>query len=109
MEARIAPIQAQIDQLGRQFWVSKAQVKANAYDLTASRYRQVTPDEAYYEQPEVTLERLSIFERVIGDQSTRAKKRDGTLMDISPSEAGELPPREPGSKRTVWLCIRGTS
>ena len=58
LEARIAPLQAQIDQLGHQFWVSKAQVQANGYDLTASRYRQVTPDEAYYERPEVTLERL---------------------------------------------------
>ncbi len=43
-------------------------MKANGYDLTASRYRQVQPDEAYYERPEVTLERLLRFEKVIADQ-----------------------------------------
>lgn len=65
LEAEIAPLQAQIDQLARQFWVSKAQVKANKYDLSASRYRQVEPGEAYYETPQVTLERLLELEQVM--------------------------------------------
>jgi len=65
LEARIAPLQAQIDQLTRQFWVTRKQVKANNYDLSASRYRQVEPDEAYYEKPQVTMERLLELERVM--------------------------------------------
>lgn len=69
LAARIAPLQGEIDQLSRQFWVTKAQVKANSYDLTASRYRQVEQDEAYYEKPQVTLERLLRLETVIGDQA----------------------------------------
>jgi type I restriction enzyme M protein len=68
LEARIAPLQAQIDQLTRQFWVTKKQVKANNYDLSASRYRQVEPDEAYYEKPQVTMERLLELERVMAEE-----------------------------------------
>lgn len=65
LDAQIAPLQAQIDQLTRQFWVSKKQVRANKYDLSASRYRQVEQDEAYYERPQVTLERLLELERAM--------------------------------------------
>ena len=67
LEAQIAPLQAQMDQLTRQFWVTKAQVKANKYDLSASRYRQVQPDEAYYEKPQVTMQRLLGLERVMAE------------------------------------------
>jgi type I restriction enzyme M protein len=42
--------------------VSKDQGKANNYDLSASRYRQVEQDEVFYEKPEVTLERLRELE-----------------------------------------------
>ena len=38
---------------------------ANKYDLSASRYRQAEQDEAYYESPRVTLERLLELERVM--------------------------------------------
>ena len=37
----IAPLQAEMNQLTRQFWVTKEQVAANKYDLSASRYRQM--------------------------------------------------------------------
>ncbi len=67
-DARIAPLQAEIDQLSRQFWVTKQQVKSNKYDLSASRYRQVEQDDAYYEKPQVTLERLLELERVIVEE-----------------------------------------
>jgi type I restriction enzyme M protein len=63
LQAEIAPLQQEINQLGRQFWVSKDQVKASNYDLSASRYRQLEQDEAFYEKPEVTLERM----RQLGD------------------------------------------
>ena len=65
LESQIAPLQAEIDQLSRQFWVSKEQVRANKYDLSASRYREVEQDGAYYEKPEVTLERLLKLEDVM--------------------------------------------
>jgi type I restriction enzyme M protein len=68
LEARIAPLQAQIDQLTRQFWVTKEEVRANKYDLSASRYRQVEQDEAYYEKPQVTMERLLMLERVMAEE-----------------------------------------
>ena len=56
LQVRIAPVQTEINQLARQFWVSKEQVKVdNKYDLSASRYREIERDDEYYEKPEVTL------------------------------------------------------
>ena len=37
-------------------------MKANKYDLSASRYRQVEQDEEFYEEPQVTLERQAKLE-----------------------------------------------
>lgn len=68
LKAQISPLQVQINQLTRQFWVIKEQVRANNYDLTASRYRQLEQDEVYYELPQVTVERLLKLEQVIGDE-----------------------------------------
>ncbi len=68
LEAQMAPLQAQIDQLTRQFWVTKEEVAANKYDLSASRYRQMEQDEAYYEKPTVTMERLLTLERVMAEE-----------------------------------------
>ena len=65
LEARLAPLQSQIDRLSRQFWVTKAQVVGNKYDLSASRYRQIPQDDAYYELPSTTVARLLELERVI--------------------------------------------
>jgi type I restriction enzyme M protein len=58
LQSRMTPLQTEINQLTRQFWVTKDQVKANKYDLSASRYRLVEQDEEFYEQPRVTLKRL---------------------------------------------------
>ena len=63
LQTRIAPLENEINQLTRQFWVTKEQVKANKYDLSASRYRQLERDEAYYEKPAVTLDRLHRLEQ----------------------------------------------
>jgi len=68
LAARIGPLQSQIDRLSRQFWETKAQVKGNKYDLSASRYRQVEQDEAYYEAPRVTLGRLRQLEEVMDQE-----------------------------------------
>jgi type I restriction enzyme M protein len=54
----------EINQLTRQFWVTKDQVKAAKYDLSASRYRHIEQDESSYEHPNVTLERLGELESV---------------------------------------------
>jgi type I restriction enzyme M protein len=63
LQSRIAPLQTEINQLTRQFWVTKDQVKAHKYDLSASRYRQVEQDEVFYEQSHITLERLRQLEK----------------------------------------------
>ena len=70
----MAPLRAEIDQLNRQFWVTKAQVKANKYDLSASRYRQVEQDEKYYEVPQVTMERLLKLEHVMATEVSELEK-----------------------------------
>ena len=67
LHEQMAPLQNEINQLNRQFWVSKDKVKANKYDLSASRYRQVEQDEVYYEKPEVTLRRLQQLETAMGE------------------------------------------
>ena len=62
LQSRIAPLQTEINQLTRQFWVTRDQVKAHKYDLSASRYRQIEHDEEFYEEPKVTLKRLRQLE-----------------------------------------------
>jgi type I restriction enzyme M protein len=56
-------LQAEINQLGRQFWVDKKQVVINKYDLSASRYRDLEQDDEFYEKPTITLERLRKLDR----------------------------------------------
>ena len=68
LQSRITPLQKEINQLTRQFWVTKDQVKGNKYDLSASRYRQIEQDEEFYEQPRVTLERLRQLETIAASQ-----------------------------------------
>ena len=69
LSAAIHPLQTEINQLGRQFWVEKSAIAANKYDLSASRYRQVEQDEAYYDTPETTLSRLLTLERVMAEET----------------------------------------
>jgi len=60
----ILPIQNEVNQLTRQFWVAKDKLKVNKYDLSASRYREIEQDEVYYEKPTVTIERLQKLDAV---------------------------------------------
>ena len=60
--ARLAPVQSEINQLNRQFWVAKDAVKANHYDLSASRYRRIEREPVFLERPTVTLQRLAQLE-----------------------------------------------
>ncbi len=68
LQIRIAPLKTQIDRLGRQFWVTKKQVRANKYDLSASRYRQMEQEPVFYEDPRVTMERLLTLEQVLANE-----------------------------------------
>jgi type I restriction enzyme M protein len=74
LQYEISAPQSELDRLTRQFWVTKEQVKANKYDLSASRYRQVDSDAIYHEKPFVTLERLSRLEQVMLDEIKELKK-----------------------------------
>jgi type I restriction enzyme M protein len=74
IDSRISLPQAELDRLTRQFWVTKQQVKANKYDLSASRYRQVDADAVYHEKPSVTLERLARLESVMMSEIDELKK-----------------------------------
>jgi type I restriction enzyme M protein len=77
LQQKITPLQAELDQLARQFWVSLEQVRANRYDLSASRYRQVESDDEYYESPRVTMERLLILEN---EMVTSIRQIEGFLQ-----------------------------
>ncbi len=65
LQAQITPLQTEINQLGRQFWVTQDQVKVNNYDLSASSYRQIEQEEVFYEKTSVTLDRLRKLEFVV--------------------------------------------
>lgn len=62
LQTRIAPLEAEINQLGRQFWLDKKVIAANKYDLSASRYREIEQEQKFYEKPAITLERLRKLE-----------------------------------------------
>jgi type I restriction enzyme M protein len=68
LEGVIGPLHSEIEQLSRQFWVSKKEVKANKYDLSASRYQQVEPDITYHEKAHVTLGRLLELEQAMAEE-----------------------------------------
>ena len=73
LDARIAPPNATLSQLSRQFWVDVDAVRGNKYDLSASRYRQTEPEESYHETPKITLERLAILEQVMANEIEELK------------------------------------
>lgn len=75
LQSRITPQQMEINQLTRQFWVTKDQVKANKYDLSASRYRQFEQDDEFYEQPRITLDRLARLEAAAAGEVAVLKER----------------------------------
>jgi type I restriction enzyme M protein len=73
LNERIAPIQKEINQLGNQFWVTKEQIRVNKYDLSAGRYRQIETDEIFYEEPNVTIERLTRLENILEKETSNLK------------------------------------
>jgi type I restriction enzyme M protein len=79
LQVRIAPLQAEINQLGRQFWVEKKQVAGNKFDLSASRYRDIEQDDEFYEKPAVTLKNLTKLEQHAEGHITELGKLLGHL------------------------------
>jgi type I restriction enzyme M protein len=65
LEGEIHPLQREFNQLSRQFWVTKDQVREKRYDLSPSRYRVIEQDEVFFEEPNVTLKRLRQLENVM--------------------------------------------
>jgi type I restriction enzyme M protein len=65
LQARLRPLTAETNQLSRQFWVSRDVLAENRYDLSANRYRHREYDEAFFEEPAVTLKRLAELESLI--------------------------------------------
>jgi type I restriction enzyme M protein len=68
LQSRITPLQTEINQLTRQFWVIKDQVRARKYDLSAGRYREIEQDEEFQEEPKITLDRLQKLETAAMDE-----------------------------------------
>lgn len=81
LRGELAPLQSQINRLSRQFWVEKAQVAANRYDLSASRYRQVERDEPYQAPPELTLERLRELDAAMRQESEALESFLAEMVD----------------------------
>lgn len=59
LHRRVEPWEKEFNQLSRQFWVTKAQAKAQEYDLSANCYRQIEHEDRFNEKSGVTLDRLA--------------------------------------------------
>jgi type I restriction enzyme M protein len=68
VEAQIAPLQSELEQLSRQFWVGAEQVRANKYDLSAGRYRQQEPEERYLPNSDEVIKRLMDLNELMDKQ-----------------------------------------
>ena len=75
LQSRVMPLQTEINQLTRQFWVTKDQVKDHKYDLSATRYRRVEQREEFFEKPCITLDRLARLEAVAVGEVAALKKK----------------------------------
>jgi len=64
----LAPLRAEYRQLARQFWVSREQVRAHKYDLSASRYRAAETEAIYHEPPQNILQRMAHLEQVMVEE-----------------------------------------
>ena len=74
LNQQIAPLQKEINQLTRQFSVTREHVKANKYDLSASRYRDMEDDRPFFEQPAITMQRLLTLDEVMTEQIRKLRK-----------------------------------
>lgn len=63
--ASISPLLYEMNQITRQFWVTKDQLAANRYGLLANAYRPVALEDIYLDDPVVTLDRLQSLDDAI--------------------------------------------
>jgi type I restriction enzyme M protein len=77
LQAQINPLRWEIDQITRQFWVPKDQVVANKYDLSPARYRLAEVDDAFFEAPATTLQRLRQLEQAASSSLARLEQLMG--------------------------------
>lgn len=62
------PWQQEINQINRQFWVSKKDLRESKYNLSANAYRTYESTGVYYEPHETTLKRLLELEKRISQE-----------------------------------------
>ncbi len=77
LESEIAPLQRELNQLTRQFTVSRKKVVAQKYDLSASRYRRADHDETFYDEPQITLQRLLELESFMAREAQQLQELIG--------------------------------
>ena len=68
LQEQVAPLVREMNQITRQFWVSKGQLAKNKYGLMASAYRPVVLDEIYLEDATVTLDRIQKLDGLMQDK-----------------------------------------
>ena len=62
--------------------VPRAEIKAEGYDLSLSRYKEVVFEEIEYESPEVILERLIQSEVGEFDDKSLARVKSGIFREL---------------------------
>ena len=62
---RRALSQAEMPHTNKYFFVPKAEIEANDYDLSISKYKEEVYEEVVYEKPQVILDKLSFVEKHI--------------------------------------------
>jgi type I restriction enzyme M protein len=62
-----------IDRKGKCFFVPASEIKANNYDLSISRYKEIEYEEIRYEMPEVIIEKIEELEERILDNIAELK------------------------------------
>jgi type I restriction enzyme M protein len=75
LQSNMKPLEDELNQLGRQFWVTKEQIVAQKYDLSSSRYRNVERRRSFNEKPDVTLDRLRRLNLAAASVQTRLANR----------------------------------
>lgn len=71
LNQELTPLKWLIDSYTQFFWVNSEDIRANKYDLSASRYREIDQVPVFYERTQVTIERIKILEQKITENVSR--------------------------------------
>jgi type I restriction enzyme M protein len=55
------------DRSGKHFFVPKAEIVENGYDLSLSKYKEEVYEEIKYDEPEIILNKISALEKTINE------------------------------------------